>query len=158
MQPAPRGAPTAPKPKNSEPAATDVPTPLATAEAPKVAPKPPAEPPAPQFRFYELLPEVTVQPSNIDIYDPGPDKPSTRVQYMLQAGSFRAEADAERQRAQIAFLGLKAQTEKVSLSADNIWYRVHVGPYSTRSEMNSAIDKLVSIQIRPLTRTVPVKR
>jgi cell division protein FtsN len=32
---------------------------------------------------------------------------------------------------------------------------VNVGPFTSRSQMNSAVDKLVSINIQPLVRKVP---
>ena len=117
----------------------------------------PAEPDVskPSFRFYEMLPETEVMPSTVDEYTPGPGRP--QVDYLLQSGSFRKAEDAERQRAEIAFQGLRAAVQKIDLEEGNVWYRVNVGPFTSRSKMNAAVDKLVSISIQPLVRKIPKK-
>lgn len=107
------------------------------------------------FQFYDMLPESEVVPPKVEEYDPGPTPDKRRYRYVVQAGSFKGQADAERQRAQIAFQGLRANIEKVTLNSGTIWYRVNVGPFDSRSKMNSALDKLVSINIQPLVRKVP---
>ena len=107
----------------------------------------------PGFRFYEMLPESEVVPPRVEEYTPGPTQ--TDFNYLLQSGSFRSQEDAERQRAQIAFLGLRASTQRIDLDNGSVWYRVNVGPFTSRSQMNSAIDKLVSLNIQPLVRKIP---
>jgi len=109
----------------------------------------------PQFRFYEMLPETEVMPSTVDEYKPGPGR--AQVDYLVQSGSFRKAEDAERQRAEIAFQGLRAAVQKIDLEEGNVWYRVNVGPFTSRSQMNAAVDKLVSISIQPLVRKIPKK-
>lgn len=105
------------------------------------------------FRFYEMLPESEVVPPKVQEYTPGPAK--TAFDYILQSGSFRSKEDAERQRAQIAFQGLRAHVQQITQDNGGVWYRVNVGPFTSRSQMNSAVDKLVSINIQPLVRKVP---
>lgn len=107
----------------------------------------------PGFRFYEMLPESEVVPQKVEEYTPGPVKKD--FDYLVQSGSFRSKEDAERQRAQIAFQGLRANVQRIDLDSGSVWYRVNVGPFSSRSQMNSAIDKLVSINIQPLIRKIP---
>lgn len=107
----------------------------------------------PGFRFYEMLPESEVVPPKVEEYTPGPTKQD--FNYLVQSGSFRKKDDAERQRAQIAFQGLRANVQRIDLDSGSVWYRVNVGPFSSRSQMNSAIDKLVSINIQPLIRKIP---
>lgn len=107
----------------------------------------------PGFRFYEMLPESEVIPPKVEEYTPGPTKQD--FDYLVQSGSFRSKEDAERQRAQIAFQGLRAGVQRIELDSGSVWYRVNVGPFNTRSQMSSAIDKLVSINIQPLIRKVP---
>lgn len=109
----------------------------------------------PSFRFYEMLPETEVMPSTVDEYTPGPGR--QQVDYLVQSGSFRKAEDAERQRAQIAFQGLRAAVQKIDMKDGDVWYRVNVGPFTSRSQMNSAVDKLVSIRIQPLVRKIPKK-
>ncbi|HTN35153.1 MAG TPA: SPOR domain-containing protein, partial [Marinobacter sp.] len=36
-----------------------------------------------------------------------------------------------------------------------VWYRVNVGPFTSRSQANAAVDKLVNINIQPLVRKIP---
>ncbi|MEQ5817612.1 SPOR domain-containing protein [Marinobacter sp. NFXS11] len=107
----------------------------------------------PGFRFYEMLPESEVVPPKVEEYTPGPTQ--TDFNYLLQSGSFRSKEDAERQRAQIAFQGLRASTQRIDMDNGSVWYRVNVGPFTSRSQMNSAIDKLVSLNIQPLVRKIP---
>lgn len=106
----------------------------------------------PEFRFYEMLPESEVVTPDTEAYEPEPDLSAQDREYILQAGSFRTRKDAERQRAQVGFQGLRAQITEVSVEDDTTWYRVMVGPYGSRSDMNKAIDRLVSINIQPMVR------
>lgn len=107
----------------------------------------------PGFKFYDMLPDSEVVTPNVEEYTPGPGQ--TDFDYLVQTGSFRTKADAERQRAQIAFQGLRAYVKQIDLDNGSTWYRVNVGPFTSRSQMNSAVDKLVSINIEPLVRKVP---
>ncbi len=123
------------------------------------APKPQAakqEEKRPGFRFYDMLPESEVVPPKVEEYTPSKPERQT-FDYLVQSGSFRSKEDAERQRAQIAFQGLRATVQRIDLDNGSIWYRVNVGPFHSRSQMNAAIDKLVSINIQPLVRKIPKK-
>ena len=130
-------------------------------EHPPVVPKQPANTTAKQdtrpkeqnFRFYEMLPESEVVPPKVEEYTPGPAM--QEFDYVVQSGSFRSKEDAERQRAQIAFPGLRAHVQRIDLDNGSVWYRVNVGPFNSRSQMNSAVDKLVTINIQPLVRKIP---
>jgi len=108
------------------------------------------EPEGTRFKFYDMLPETKVIAPKVEEYTP--KKLPENVTYMLQTGSFRAVSDAERQRAMIGFQGLKAQVEEYKATEDNVWYRVQVGPFQSRSKMNGAMDRLVAINIQPLVK------
>lgn len=108
----------------------------------------------PGFRFYDMLPDSEVIPPEVEEYTPGPASQQT-FDYLVQTGSFRQQQDAERQRAEIAFQGLRAKVQRIDLDSGSIWYRVNVGPFSSRSRMNAAIDKLVNLNIQPLVRKIP---
>ena len=143
----PTSTPTSPH--SQQPAVTEKP-----AQKPAKTPAETAkEEEKPGFRFYEMLPESEVVPPKVEEYTPGPTQ--TDFNYLLQSGSFRSKEDAERQRAQIAFQGLRASTQRIDLDNGSVWYRVNVGPFTSRSQMNSAIDKLVSLNIQPLVRKIP---
>jgi cell division protein FtsN len=109
----------------------------------------------PGFRFYDMLPDSEVVPPDVEEYTPGPAEKA--VDYLVQSGSFRSKEDAERQRAKIAFQGLRASVQRIDLESGSVWYRVNVGPFGSRSQANAAIDKLVSINIQPLVRKIPKK-
>ena len=59
------------------------------------------------------------------------------VQFFLQAGSFRQQAEADRVRAQVILLGQDVRVESVRVR-DEPWFRVLVGPYSSREQLNAA--------------------
>ena len=66
----------------------------------------------PRFDFYEVLPnqELDLNPEiePADLQAPSRDS----AQYLLQVGSFRKEADADRRRGELALLGLNASIER----------------------------------------------
>ncbi len=102
----------------------------------------------PRFEFYTLLPE-----KEIAIPDTELDRPAARAtaapsaadggaRYLLQVGSFRKLEDADRLKARLAFLGLEAGIQTVSIDGTETWHRVRVGPYSGRAELDEARSRL----------------
>ena len=59
------------------------------------------------------------------------------TQFFLQAGSFRKQVDADKVRAEIIMLGHDVQVESVKVRDEN-WYRVLVGPYTSREQLTKA--------------------
>jgi len=107
-----------------------------------------------RFKFYDLLPESNIKPSEVDAYRFKEKNKQTKYAYLVQTGSFRNKKDAERQKATIAFKGIKADIKVVTSKSGTAWYRVMAGPYNNRSKMNGVLDKLVSINIQPLVKKV----
>lgn len=107
-----------------------------------------------RFKFYDLLPESKIKPSEVDAYQFKEKGKETKYLYLVQTGSFRNKKDAERQKATIAFKGIKADITVVTSKNGEAWYRVVAGPYTNRSKMNDVLDKLVSINIQPLVKKV----
>ncbi len=70
--------------------------------------------------------------------------------YMLQAGSYKNKADAERLKAQLAFQGLVAAIQKVSIQNMGDFYRVRLGPYDSYNAMETVDQKLVHQGIKAL--------
>ena len=144
-------------PTSQEPAK---PAPVAKQEPRKVEPAKPVPAPAkketPQeearFKFYEMLPKSEVVAPQVEEYKSSGQREV--FHYIVQAGSFRSPEDAERHRATIAFQGLKGSVDRVTASDGSYWYRVNVGPFESRSRMNRAVDRLVSINIQPLVKKV----
>ena len=107
-----------------------------------------------RFNFYDLLPEHEVIAPKVDAYQFKEKSAPGEFYYIIQTGSFRNLQDAERQKAMIAFQGLKADIQSVTNDQGTTWHRVSTGPFYNRSKMNSALDKLVSIHIQPLVKKI----
>ncbi|MEJ2669408.1 MAG: SPOR domain-containing protein [Gammaproteobacteria bacterium] len=112
---------------------------------------------APHFTFYKELPnrslsqvrqsieqpgESYIQPANLnhDLYpelnSPLPDE------IILQAGSYKLWQDADRRRAELALLGLESRVSKAKLNDGTTWYRIELGPFSSREALNHARNML----------------
>lgn len=92
---------------------------------------------SPEFDFYELLPEQTVE-IKVDAADIKAARVNQSMeQYLLQAGSFKLAKDADRRRGELILLGLDARVEETQ--GDNgRWFRVYIGPFESRSRLAKA--------------------
>ena len=114
----------------------------------------------PRFEFYDILPgekgaradkggahEKVLQPATKSIDAPAKPMqdlkreaavahPATKDSYLLQAGAFQNESDAENLKAQIAFAGMEASVRSVNLPDKGTLYRVRLGPYKSLEEVN----------------------
>ena len=114
--------------------------------------------PKPRFDFYTILPEMeVVVPEPEPLPEPAPQtarsvaqpKPKTPDRYMLQMGSFRKFADADRLKASLALIGIEAEIQRVSINRGETFYRVRSGPYS-REKVNALSSRLKSNRINSL--------
>jgi cell division protein FtsN len=64
---------------------------------------------------------------------PAPE--TRRGTYVLQAGSYKNFADADRIRAQLALQNIESKVQKVSVDNDT-WHRIRIGPISDLTELN----------------------
>ncbi len=97
-----------------------------------------AEEPAKTYDFYDQLPkfEVLVPEREKDVKRDVRDVPETRRgTYVLQAGSYKNFADADRIRAQLALQGVESKVQKVTVDNDT-WHRIRIGPISKLEELN----------------------
>jgi len=99
----------------------------------------------PRFDFYTLLPNQEVLPSKKTTEAASqaatrvkPSEQGDRTPYVLQAGSFRSEKEADRRRAQVLLLGLPVRTLKVTVKPGDDWYRVVVGPFKGKEATQAA--------------------
>ena len=91
-----------------------------------------------KYDFYHMLPkfEVVVPEKEKDVHADAKSVPETRRgTYVLQAGSYRNFADADRVRAQLALLGVQSKVQQVPFEND-IRQRVRIGPISKLDELN----------------------
>ncbi|HEX7012316.1 MAG TPA: SPOR domain-containing protein [Steroidobacteraceae bacterium] len=125
--------------------------PIASEEPKEHAEGPPRET-GPQFDFYEMLPKFEVvipeQEGTVTSANQGArvSKPGA---YILQAGSFRNPADAERVRALIALQGVESKIQKVTIDKDT-WHRVRIGPITNLRQLEDTRSKLRQARIEAL--------
>jgi len=93
--------------------------------------------PEPRFTFYKILPEKEVIVSDSEIRNLARDEKAGKTgasgSYVIQAGSFGKLEDAEKLKARLAEVKVKAKLEKV-LIENATWYRVKIGPYNSLME------------------------
>ncbi|MFP5431388.1 MAG: SPOR domain-containing protein [Gammaproteobacteria bacterium] len=139
-----RAEPAALKAKADSPAAgINSASPKAPANtAPSAADGPGEEP---RFDFYTLLPNQEVLPNKRTTEAASqataqvkPAEQGDRTPYVLQAGSFRREKEADRRRAEVLLLGLPVKTLKVTVKPGDDWYRVVVGPFKGKEAATAA--------------------
>ncbi|MDO6468019.1 SPOR domain-containing protein [Neptunomonas phycophila] len=148
-----QAAPPAPKPK-AQPATTPKPVTPAKPEPVKVVEQSTtaeATDAPNRYEFYDLLPKTEITPAEVAAYKSTPRTAKLDKKYVLQAASFRTAADAEKMRAQLLLSGLKNVHTNKSDGSNGIWYRVRIGPFDNRSEMNKVHDKLTRLRISPMT-------
>ena len=107
-----------------------------------------------QFDFYEMLPKFEVViPEEDGTAQPAAGPGSGPVEkpgaYILQAGSFRNQADADRVRALIAMQGVESKIQKVTIDRDT-WHRVRVGPITNLKQLEETRSKLRNARIDAL--------
>jgi len=93
---------------------------------------------AKSYAFYDMLPkfEVVVPEKEKDVRTDAKSVPETRPgTYVLQAGSYKNFADADRVRAQLALQGVESKVQKVSVDNDT-WHRIRIGPIAKLDELN----------------------
>jgi cell division protein FtsN len=94
--------------------------------------------PAKTYDFYDRLPkfEVVVPEKDKDVRPDIRSIPETRSgTYVLQAGSYKNFADADRVRAKLALQGIESKVQKVTVDNDT-WHRIRIGPISKLDELN----------------------
>lgn len=102
----------------------------------------------PKFNFYTILPELEVlipesetRPPETKNKNAGNNKSvndktasNKNKQYLLQVGSFQNLNDAEKLKANLAFLGLEANIQHVTINRQ-AWHRVRTGPYQNKQQL-----------------------
>jgi len=99
-----------------------------------------AEEGAKNYDFYDMLPkfEVVVPEKEREVASDRGNSPASIERpgvYVLQAGSYRQQADADRIRAQLKMQGIDANVQRVAVD-DDVWHRVRIGPITDLAELN----------------------
>jgi cell division protein FtsN len=99
-----------------------------------------AEDASKNYDFYTRLP-------NFEVVIPEKDREVSQEQdharaaverpgvYVLQAGSYRRQEDADRIQAQLRKVGIDANVQRVAVD-DDVWHRVRIGPITDLAELN----------------------
>ncbi len=106
-----------------------------------------------RFDFYTILPEmeIAVPEDDLDTSSNTPVKPLTKPgTYILQAGSFKTLAQADRMKASLALLGVEANIESVTINNKESWHRVRIGPYRDLESLNRTRSRLKQNNIEVL--------
>jgi cell division protein FtsN len=93
---------------------------------------------AQKYDFYDMLPKFEVvvpEREKAEASDARPAAIERPGAYVLQAGSFRGFADADRARAQLALQGIESRIQQVTIDKDT-WHRVRIGPIEDLAELN----------------------
>ncbi|VAW50421.1 hypothetical protein MNBD_GAMMA06-1715 [hydrothermal vent metagenome] len=92
----------------------------------------------PKFNFYTILPELEVFIPESETRPPETknkkNSNSKNKQYVLQVGSFQNINDAKKLKANLAFLGLQANIQSVTVNKQ-AWHRVRTGPYKNKQQL-----------------------
>ena len=101
--------------------------------------------PTPKFDFYNILPEVEVKVPDWQLEETDDDKAGSLQpgNYVLQVGSFKEVKDADRAKAQLALSGLQAKIHRVVINGQDVWYRVHIGPFRDEQKIQATRRKLI---------------
>lgn len=148
-----------PQPQPAEQLPTEAP--MQPEPKPEPQPEVVAQPQAPEaeagedpnrFDFYDWLP-------SFEVVIPEVETPAARARevaaiadpgvYVLQAGSFLTETDAEAQRAKLALLGVESRIQHVSID-DRRFHRVRIGPIEDLDELNSIRARLLGADIESI--------
>lgn len=118
----------------------------ATPEKPKEAEPEPelVQPEEPRYDFYTILPQAETVIPDYEIQSRVREElvgKTKATKYVMQAGSFREETEAERHKAKLALLGIESWIEKAKVGSV-IWHRVKIGPYDNPSSVSTIKDLL----------------
>ena len=102
-----------------------------------------------RFTFYDILPNVEVVTPETTPRNETDTTPQAVVEpglYVLQAGSFSTNTDADRRRAQLALHGIESITQRVKVN-DRNYHRVYIGPTDDLDELNMLRSRLREAKI-----------
>jgi len=111
---------------------------------------------APDFEFWQRLPDASVAPDTAPYQDGNPiaEAPEETLEYLVQAGAFKRQGAAERRRAELLLVGMPAVMSTVSIN-DDVMFRVLVGPYQSWAETQTAMRQLQDRNIVPVLLEKP---
>ena len=95
------------------------------------------------YTFYSRLKDFEVVVNEESAYNSSRSASENYI-YLIQAGSFKTKAQAERLLVELTLLGLEPNINSAKNSSGNLWYRVRLGPFTTRGGMTAARSTIIS--------------
>lgn len=102
-----------------------------------------------EYSFYSKLKDFEVKIPASSNYDSQRSSDDNFV-YLIQAGSFKTPQQAERRLVELKLLGLEPKVSSARNDSDNLWHRVRLGPFSSRSHMAAARATLIANDIEAM--------
>jgi len=87
-----------------------------------------------RFDFYKILPGTEELVTDQKLKQSTVRSPNNT--YILQAGAFRNEADADNLKARLALIGAEATIRTIILPDKGVWHRVRLGPYTNAPDLD----------------------
>ncbi len=112
-----------------------------------------AEQDKPHYDFFTVLPEMKVVVPGQKIGQEMATETDTGT-YLLQAGSFREEGDAEKLKARLALIGIVARIQTVNVKQAT-WHRVRIGPVTGARKADELRNQLADNGIDSLVMKNP---
>jgi len=99
--------------------------------------------PKPSFDFYYILPELEVAVPEQELARKSSTKQADdeKIDYILQAGSFRSHEQADQLKAKLALKGITANIQTVNVNSQT-WHRVRIGPIRSMSTLTQTRKRL----------------
>ncbi|MGH8506109.1 MAG: SPOR domain-containing protein [Stenotrophobium sp.] len=95
-----------------------------------------------RFTFYDILPgQEVVVPDSVTAAT-GKAEPGDDGIYVIQVAAYRAQQDADAQKAKLALIGIESRIEKVTIDNKDTYYRVRVGPEHSLAKAHTLMARL----------------
>ncbi|HEY1077601.1 MAG TPA: SPOR domain-containing protein [Fontimonas sp.] len=99
----------------------------------------------PRFSFYEILrdQEVVVPQEAVKGDRPPPAVAAAgEGSFIIQVASFKAQSEADRQKAALALVGIESRIETITIDGKDTYYRVRIGPESNWKKVQATMARL----------------
>lgn len=107
-----------------------------------------AQIPKPKLDFYTVLPKIErIIPDPVPTESKDEEKEEEKVWYVLQAASYESFNDADRLKARLTINGFDATVQKVTIQDKGVYFRVRLGPFSSKRKLKNVKQQLEEMGI-----------
>ena len=102
-----------------------------------------------EFSFYAMLHDLEIEiPESTEAQSTQGSQ--SKTSYVIQAGSFKTSAQAERRLVELKLLGLNPRVGEVENANGERWHRVMLGPFASRSQMAGVRSVMINNNIEAM--------